>query len=1644
MNKLLRYLSIIIFAVSKCNPAPAQTAPQAYYTFDLANPLAPVIGATNLSGGGAYTIQSGGQVGKYIQWLTSADYLNGPTINTSFQATVQFWFKSEYGTFKVRNSQVFNWFYMNLSFEYPFINFSAGNPTLSVKLDGIGRKSWGYWMDGNWHHVACVVNLSSGRMELWIDGQLPTGFSQTVPSGSMLTGLFRMNQTVNYTYYLGDLDEVAIYTTALDPRQIYQNYVDGKAGNHYTTAFAASVPPPDNVTGVKIATDYAPGTNIGSVPVTTGVTLTPLQQLQAFPIPRYKPTNTLLKLWNNADPDYEGQRFQPGVSDAQAGINAGNVALQFAKDYNMGIAISGGPGFGPTTSAANNNIQYEMHFTILRAQIPGGPALQQQGYTADRYLQNNSGGFIDGTATSPPFGNYKLWRPTGTETFYSSDGNTQKNFVSSVINTQTNRPSNKKADRIFENAEVFNCVSNYALSLDPRCRDSIATYVTPSDTQGWYGYRLARNENVSYLDVIRTLPGVALTKFSEYNFDGHPHGQAPGSNNTLPYRFKWLTARKVNSLINNQYYSTPDIYVIRPELWYIESVGATVDGRTGLNHGFPWLQQCRPPELAAGDSLCSPFAAAGWYADETINCRMAQMLTIYKVMGPMGAETFYPSFFSLGAPYPNAANWIWQLTPAAYAQALTSRYENILRGGGVLSGDVPYSYVTNEVGYRFYSGDNRILTTIRKKYSGNQYIIATGIMPLSNIDDTSLYQKNIIITLNSQVLTITSRKQGSVYYYDASASPVIFYQLDKWHERYHPSWWSANFDAEAEVYDTASSGITIATVRPSSAAAGDFTNYTSYIKFAGVDSVEYNFQPRTVTTQYLYVRARSSDGTSTGFNQRIDGAGVKTINCITDTNWLWYRFNTADGSPITFSSLSAANHTLRFTSTNGKLWIDRIVVSSSNNLFPSAWITCGAPTATITPSGATTFCQGGSVTLTANSSNAYLWSTGASTQAIVVTTSGTYTVTITITGSGTASASQVVTVLPLPTATITPSGPTTFCNGQSVNLTASSNSSYLWSTGAVTQVITASTSGDYTVTVTGANGCTKVSAGVTVTVNPVPAPTITAGGSTTFCTGGSVTLSTPAVTGNAYQWKRNNVNIAGATLRTYTATLAGDYYVQVVNAGCSANSNVITVTPVALPTTANAGADQSVCTDSTALTGNAPVNGTGLWTLVSGAGTLTLATSPTSAVTSLGAGANVFKWTIANTPCTASSDNVTITQTGTSPVSITIFASAINFCSGATIVFTAIPINGGNPTFQWKKNGVNVGSNSPSYSTAGVNGDQIQCVLTSDLICATGSPATSNTITLSLSSVSAAITAGGPVTFCNGGSVTLSANTGSGLTYQWRLGGINQIGAVASTFSATVSGDYDVVVTNSNGCTAVSNSITVTVNSSPTATITPSGSTTVCFADSVELTASSATSYLWSNGATTQSIYAKSAGNYFVTVSNGSCTATSAGISISIRPKFNVSIDPASATICTGDSILLNPTNGVSYLWSTGDTVKQIYATVAGVYYCTITNGNGCTASASCAIVEINCDQCVPPPSASAIAKEVSVKIDWSTIPAARDYILTLTNDQSHVVKDFTFNSSSAFITKLNKSTQYHFQIKSLCGTTFSDYSRVFFFRTTK
>ena len=143
-------------------------------------------------------------------------------------------------------------------------------------------------------------------------------------------------------------------------------------------------------------------------------------------------------------------------------------------------------------------------------------------------------------------------------------------------------------------------------------------------------------------------------------------------------------------------------------------------------------------------------------------------------------------------------------------------------------------------------------------------------------------------------------------------------------------------------------------------------------------------------------------------------------------------------------------------------------------------------------------------------------------------------------------------------------------------------------------------------------------------------------------------------------------------------------------------------------------------------------------------------------------------------------------------VSIAITRGSNPTCPGVVTTFTATPTNGGNaPFYQWKVNGINVGTHGSTYTTSGlINGQVVSCVLTSNIPCLAGAPATSNTITMVINppadpTVTIAQTTGTtPICAADSATFTATVANGNNPSYHWKLDG-NNAGANTNTFTGS-------------------------------------------------------------------------------------------------------------------------------------------------------------------------------------------------------------------------------------------------------------------
>ncbi|MFI5218166.1 MAG: FG-GAP-like repeat-containing protein [Bacteroidia bacterium] len=173
-------------------------------------------------------------------------------------------------------------------------------------------------------------------------------------------------------------------------------------------------------------------------------------------------------------------------------------------------------------------------------------------------------------------------------------------------------------------------------------------------------------------------------------------------------------------------------------------------------------------------------------------------------------------------------------------------------------------------------------------------------------------------------------------------------------------------------------------------------------------------------------------------------------------------------------------------------------------------------------------------------------------------------------------------------------------------------------------------------------------------------------------------------------------------------------------------------------------------------------------------------------------------------------------------------------------------------------------------------------------------------------SISTNIIGGGPYILCSGSSLTLTAPPGFS-TYDWSTG------ATTQSITVTTAGNYNVLVTSANGCSNISPSVVVVLNPDETPTVSASGDLVFCQGGSVTLTSTPASSYLWSNGATTQSISVTQSGTYSLTI-QGVCGAFS---SVPVTVNAITVSSPATTgdTVCVFGSAILTGTGTGTINW---------------------------------------------------------------------------------------------------------------------------------
>ena len=697
-------------------------------------------------------------------------------------------------------------------------------------------------------------------------------------------------------------------------------------------------------------------------------------------------------------------------------------------------------------------------------------------------------------------------------------------------------------------------------------------------------------------------------------------------------------------------------------------------------------------------------------------------------------------------------------------------------------------------------------------------------------------------------------------------------------------------------------------------------------------------------------------------------ANSNTIFSNTTENGVWNSSDIAVASVDQFGTingLAAGIATINYTVT-----VNGCATTVTKNVTITA-----ATTISVQPSKILTQCSGTSATISVvaiGDNLSYQWYKNANLIAgatastytdnnLINTDAGDYTVVVTGNCGSVTSNASVWKLNPTPEAIITEGFNVALNTTGTINLTANIGVglSYRWFRNA--QLINTQTSatltvtqiGSYTVEVTNTAGCASaISAATIVSVMP----TITAGGATTFCAGGSVGISVTTGNGQVFvRWKdANNQTVGTNTL--FIATVTGNYSAEINTGGNNLQTTLsvqvsVNVLPV-ISISSNINPAEVCAGSNVLLTAIGALSYQ--WLQDNGA----INTAVNGSFTANESGLYSVRATDVN-GCVNLSP-ATKVLINTAPVASILAQGNTVFCKNNNVVLTSAS-NTGN---QWYKDGVVInGANGISY-TANASANY-----SVEVISVAGCSAMSAATVVTMNPLpTATITNGIGLVLGDNGIVTLAANTGTGLSYTWFLNASIIKGESSRSINVNQVGTYMVQVTNATGCSALS--VPSIVGVLPTASI--SASTEFCAGGSVLISvilAADQTMVRWkdANGITvgnaTTNFTATTTGSYVaeINTAGGLQTTQSVKVKVNALPIIDVSSNLVPASICAGGTVGLTATGGISYQWiqdnnaiTIASATANYLASLSGTYTVIASNSNGCIATSSAISVTVN------------------------------------------------------------------------------------------
>ncbi len=571
---------------------------------------------------------------------------------------------------------------------------------------------------------------------------------------------------------------------------------------------------------------------------------------------------------------------------------------------------------------------------------------------------------------------------------------------------------------------------------------------------------------------------------------------------------------------------------------------------------------------------------------------------------------------------------------------------------------------------------------------------------------------------------------------------------------------------------------------------------------------------------------------------------------------------------------------------------------------------------------------------------------------------GTYDVTLTVTDvygcSGTFTQSINITPNNM-NGDIGPAASTTICEGETTSLTAPTGESYLWSNGLTTETIEVTTTGNYSVTVTNADGCEYIPSQATVLVNNAPNTTITANNYNTgetlyhtadLCLNEDLSLGLSYIPNNTYLWSDASgttatflnlqSNTLGVGTHTYTATVTDEI-------GCSAVSEPFTI--IVHP---NPNAFIYSNPSST------PCEGSPIDLIISSPApdfSYYWNTGETSEQITTAEAGIYYVTAITEYGCTTTSNTITVHPL---PDTSNVPAGCYADCGPIEICLPPMPAVA---AYQWYLDDVAIPAPEGTQANLSATQTGVYYVeLTSDQGCmATSEPLDLLVFTPPSLSLVSLQDAGCGFT----GSITVATTGGTEpYTYSWS----HDAGLNSTLADGLLPNNYSVTVTDANDCTDVLSEIVtgtddLILNIIPT-DVTCGGANGTA---TVQVAGGNAPyTYSWDDPSnqTTETAVDLAIGNYNVFVSDASGCVNSLGIDIVGQSGPVVSISAVTDATCgqADGSISITTFDGnppYNYIWDTGTIVGDFATGLAGgTYQVTVTDFNGCTDELSIEVLD--------------------------------------------------------------------------------------------